>query len=563
MRHGSETSPSLETQVGSDTLLLPGEKQPDPPGRRPASSAGTTLPPDLRRQALQRLRVIALAYSAAFFFADVVPSFFTGMYTQRTVHLIGWLPSVLSIIAGLLVAWVASSRQLDWRNAIHLGLLFEVAGSYGIAIAQYSAILHTNFPPDILDVLSPSWVAVWFVFYSIAIPTPPRLALGGAIAAATAPPVILTTFLYWAGHSDWIQLPEFFFSNVLPNAICVGLAYTGSRVVYRLGRDVIRARELGSYHLTERLGTGGMGEVWLATHQVLARPAAIKFIRPDSVAAANPEETRILLARFQREARATAALTSAHTVRVYDYGVTDDGTFYYVMELLDGLDLERFVRRFGPLPPARIVHLLVQACEALEEAHGRGLIHRDVKPANIYTCRTGVRCDFVKVLDFGLVMKTGASTAREDLRLTLPGRATGTPTYMAPEVARGESVDGRTDLYALGCVAYWLATGQLVFGGTSVFDVISQHLQATPEPPSRHAPAPLPSDLEAIVLGCLEKDPARRPPDARTLQHQLRAVVLEDRWEHEEAEAWWRTHLPAGAADGMRENAEGLAATND
>src|SRR5205814_4257299 len=177
-------------------------------------------------------------------------------------------------------------------------------------------------------------------------------------------------------------------------------------------------RELGSYRLIERLGQGGMGEVWKASHQLLAREAAIKFIRPESILGMSAEESRTTVRRFELEARATASLSSAHTVDLYDFGVSDDGAFYYVMELLDGVDLDLLVRRFGPLPPARMVHLITQVCESLEEAHEKGLIHRDVKPANIYVCRSGVRCDFIKVLDFGLVAHRGPP-APSDLRLTL------------------------------------------------------------------------------------------------------------------------------------------------
>ena len=250
-----------------------------------------------------------------------------------------------------------------------------------------------------------------------------------------------------------------------------------------------------------------------------------------------------MVQRFEREAQATASLSSEHTVDLYDFGVSDDGTFYYIMELLDGLDLDLLVRRFGPLPPSRVVHLLTQVCESLEEAHERGLVHRDVKPANIYVCRSGVRRDFVKVLDFGLVanLRTSAPT---ELRLTLPEHAIGTPAFMAPEVALGQELDGRSDLYGLGCVAYWLVTGRKVFEGSSVLEVLSKHVSVEPDPPSRHCPGEMPPDLDAVILRCLEKTPDRRPRGAREVAHLLRSVPLADPWTEERAEAWWAEHVP-------------------
>jgi len=354
--------------------------------------------------------------------------------------------------------------------------------------------------------------------------------------------------LHAAKLGDLMPLPVFLVNHVLPYMICVAMAYVGARVVYNLGADVSRAHELGSYRLIERLGRGGMGEVWRASHRLLARPAAIKFIRPEAIAGVNAGEAKMMLRRFELEARSTASLTSAHTVDLYDFGVTDDGRFYYVMELLDGFDCEDLVRRFGAIPPARVVHLLAQICESLDEAHTKGLIHRDVKPANIYVCRNGNRFDFVKVLDFGLVAHRGSPETQET-RLTHPDQAIGTPQFMPPEVALGKEVDGRTDLYALGCVAYWLATGRNVFDGESLFDVVSKHLHANPDPPSRHAPHGLPPELNALILECLEKEPDRRPRTARELARKLRGVPLADRWGDEQAEAWWEeTRLLNGEA---------------
>ncbi len=232
----------------------------------------------------------------------------------------------------------------------------------------------------------------------------------------------------------------------------VGVAVVVSHVVTRLGRQVAKARDMGRYQLGELLGRGGMGEVYRATHRMLARPAAIKLMRPEMLGMLDGESAHLAAVRFRREAEAAARLRSPHTVELYDFGVTDDETHYFVMELLDGMDLESMVRRYGPLPAGRVIHVVRQVCESLEEAHTAGLVHRDIKPANIHLGRLGLRYDFAKVLNFGLVKSIG-SAGTEDTAATSAGLTPGTPAYMAPEIAMGGGVDGRADLYALGCVA--------------------------------------------------------------------------------------------------------------
>jgi len=250
------------------------------------------------------------------------------------------------------------------------------------------------------------------------------------------------------------------------------------------------------------------------------------------------------IARFQREAEAAAHLRSSHTVDLYDFGVTEDQTLYLVMELLEGMDLESLVRQHGPLPAARVIHVLRQVCDSLEEAHARGLIHRDIKPANLHLGRVGCRDDFVKVLDFGLV-KT-PSIGVEPSLATIEGVIMGTPAYMAPEMALGEDVDARADLYALGCVAYYLLTGEQVFTGDTVLKVITQHLQAVPVPPSERTALPIPATLEHLVLACLAKKPEDRPKTARQLAQSLDAINGIT-WGEEEAVRWWSQHHPPQA----------------
>ncbi len=524
------------TPSSGPTLFLPRGRTP----RVTDSKALRSLPPDLRLQIARRLRLTAILYSLTFFCADFVASALVGELGLRFQNPRDWVPSTASITCGLLVA--ALVPRLKWQAQINIGLMFLVASSYGIALAQYLGLERFADTPIVFQAVSPSWVGVWMIVFAVVVPAPPGRALLAILGAASAPAVVIGLGLRSAGLQHLMTPGMFFVHHVFTYMICAGLAYAAARIVYRLGADVTRARDLGSYRLVERLGRGGMGEVWRASHQLLARPAAIKFIRPEA-AGANLEEARTVLKRFELEARATASLSSAHTIDLYDYGAAEDGTFYYVMELLDGLDCERLVQQFGPLPGARIVYLLRQACESLEEAHDKGLIHRDVKPANLYLCRSGNRCDFVKILDFGLVSLHRAEAANP--RLTMPELAVGTPEFMPPEVARGERIDGRADLYGLGCVAYWLATGKPVFEGASHFDVISKHLHGTPEPPSRHAPNPLPSELDALILQCLEKRPEDRPAGARELSRMLAAIPLDEPWRDEHATAWWSLHLPA------------------
>jgi serine/threonine-protein kinase len=301
-----------------------------------------------------------------------------------------------------------------------------------------------------------------------------------------------------------------------------------------------QARAFGSYQLETLLGRGGMGEVWRARHRLLARRAAIKLVRPEALGG-DEEHRRSVLARFEREAQTTASLRSVHTVELYDFGVSDTGTFYYVMELLDGLDADDLIEEFGPIPADRAVHLLLQVCDSLGEAHASGLVHRDIKPSNVYVCRYGRAVDFVKVLDFGLVKPRAAREAQ----LTAEQMVTGTPPFMSPEQVLGErELDARSDLYAVGCVAYWLLTGQHVFSGDSTLHVMMQHVRAAPVAPSQRTELPVPSDLDELVLACLEKDPANRPQTADVLAGRLARTSACGSWTKERALEWWNLHRP-------------------
>lgn len=280
-----------------------------------------------------------------------------------------------------------------------------------------------------------------------------------------------------------------------------------------------------------------MGTVYRATHAMLRRPAAIKLLAKDRASEKD-------LARFEREVQLTSTLAHPNTIAIFDYGRTADGVFYYVMEYLNGLDLDRLVKQHGPIEPARVIHILVQVCGALGEAHARKLIHRDIKPANIVLTHRIDEPDVVKVVDFGLVrtLATDSAVSRHDAII-------GTPMYLSPEaISAPDAVDERADIYALGAVAYFLLAGRDVFGGATVVEVLSQHLLQTPPRPSAHVPAPLPRDLEELVLRCLAKEPAERPPSAAALRDALLACADAPRYDRAAAMAWWRARGLDGPA---------------
>jgi serine/threonine-protein kinase len=317
-------------------------------------------------------------------------------------------------------------------------------------------------------------------------------------------------------------------------AIVTAGATVISHVVFGLRAEARRARRLGQYTIEAKIGEGGMGVVYRAHHGMMRRPTAIKLLRPEKAVEAN-------LKRFEREVQLTARLTHPHTITIFDYGRTPEGVFYYAMELLDGASLERVVGVAGRLPPARVVHVLYEVAGALVEAHEAGLIHRDVKPANIILCRQGGLYDFPKVVDFGLVKDLEPAG---DAALTRADMIAGTPLYIAPEaITSPESVSAQSDLYSLGAVGYFALTGRNVFQGRTLVEVCSHHLHTKPEPPSKRLDVP--EDLEALVLDCLEKDPARRPAGAREMRRRLEACAAFGGWTEEDARAWWEENAAA------------------
>ena len=492
------------------------------------------MPEDLLSEQLQRVAVFIAVAAAIWAFALIMDVLVlpvvngTGLRNWRSIP----IETAAIVISSALWLFVRRSAA-SLRAKSTAGLVFMLMNAVGIATLNAWASL----PPRAGEIHI-SWIAVLILVYSMIAPSSPKRMLRASLGAALMDPAAFAV-----ASLAGLSTPPWFVVLVMtwPNFACAFVATVPSRVLQRIGRRLREAQELGSYHLVEQLGTGGMGEVWRASHRLLARDAAIKLVRPELLGARTAEDTNAVLRRFEREAQATAALSSPHTIQVFDFGVTQDGAFYYVMELLSGRDLESLIREFGPMPASRVIYLLRQAAHSLADAHARGLVHRDVKPANIYVCRMGLEYDFVKVLDFGLVkIKHGSDTLSTAAHTT-----TGTPAYMAPETILGNTeVDRRADVYALGCVAYYLLTGQLVFEADSSMKMLMHHVNTPPVPPSQRSELPIPRELDELVLACLEKDPARRPQNAGELFRMAIDCRACEGWNGDAAEAWWRMHAP-------------------
>ncbi len=446
---------------------------------------------------------------------------------------------VLVATASAVVFWLCRAQTLPPSRFATTALAFEifVGLNLGTHVLNWQNLLgEQGWPLG----GSPA-VAIWVIFFANIVPLPPARHLLGAVLSVLSLPVcfFLSLSLYEVpAEVDAERNLLVFGQLMLPAVLGVVIAYVSARRVFGLSLDLSEARRLGNYQLSERLGEGGMGEVWKAQHHMLVRPAAVKLIRSTGGGGAPIE---LLLERFEREVQATAELSSPHTIEVYDYGRNEDGTFYYVMELLDGLDLHKLVNKYGPQPVERVVHILRQACHSLGEAHENGMVHRDIKPANIYLCHYGRDFDFVKILDFGMVKQSLGSASG----LTQFGTFAGTAHYAAPEMAEGliDKIDGRSDIYALGCVAFWLLTGRPVFEAETVMKLLVKHIHDEPAPPSRFATG-VPAELDRLILDCLEKDLEKRVGSADELDARLASVPTMVPWTSTLARAWWEHNRP-------------------
>jgi hypothetical protein len=506
----------------------------------PRSTTGQArpIPDDLLRQASRRLAILALVGTGLWFFG---PAFgHLAAYTQGDPQWARFGATEIIAIGSMAVS-LALYFYLRWRDPdplfiTDLALVYLVTMTFSIGLMMHMMPVSLH-----IDDTSPmiTWAGPVILMVAAVVPIPPwKMLVVGLLAASMDPLGMLIARA--AGTFQFNSAASAFLMHY-PNYLMLGVAVVISGVLTRLGQQVAREREMGSYRLGELLGRGGMGEVYQATHRMLARPAAIKLIRSDTIGADDGDSAQLAVKRFRREAEAAASLRSPHTVELYDFGITEDQTLYFVMELLQGMTLEAMVREQGPLPARRAVYILRQVCESLEEAHARGLVHRDIKPANIHVGQVGLQYDFVKVLDFGLVKSVSASSDGDSLA-TAAGLTPGTPAYMAPEMTRGDSVNAAADIYAVGCVAYYLLTGQLVFEANNPLQMIARHLSAAPVPPSQRAHAKLPAGMDELVLRCLSKEPEKRP-GAGDLARSLGTLDVEP-WSEEEAKEWWNSLSP-------------------
>ena len=463
------------------------------------------------------------------------------------------LPAMGGQVAFFLAIWLYCRRRpRSMRTLLAIDVGATLIGCTAVCLMPYRIPYHVR--PDYIALLALTYVVM---IRAIFIPsTARRTAL---IAAAVAPVLLINMFFaHQGGHNpaDYTaQVHEMVRDAPRTWAVrwtvidavwwiaATTVSTLTSHVFYGLRKEVSDARRLGQYTLHEVLGEGGMGVVYRASHALLRRPTAVKLLPPENL---GEESVR----RFEREVQLTAALTHPNTIAVYDFGRSPDGAFYYAMEFLDGASLDRVVKAGGALPAARVIHILEQVAGALAEAHGIGLIHRDVKPANILLTEQGGVPDVAKILDFGLV-KDIAGVSETGATIQALSRAdsiAGTPQYMSPEaITTPDKVDARTDIYALGAVAYFLLAGVEVFKGRTAVEVCSHHLHTEPLPPGqrvdRTSTQPVPADLEALVLRCLAKMPSARPTSARALRAELAALADAGRWSEEDARAWWSEHI--------------------
>lgn len=508
----------------------------------------TRFPTELLGKTSSRLYWLALLLLAAVIVIPILAYFFQPEIRPLQRYLILRIELPLLVLPALALVFIHRSGLLPSRRVLEVGVVFGVIVSFGLALIEFGRTQQLS-PHAAFGM---SAVPIWILAFGIFVPnTPIHTLLASLISAGVVP-------LAYVISRAMMKIPAWERGDLImwcvPGFMIALWTYVLSRNLYQMEVDIQSAREMGSYSLEKLLGRGGMGEVWAARHRGLYSGAAIKLIRPEVLVQKTGREAHVLRRRFEQEARATARLGSPHTVTLHDFGVAEDGTFYYAMELLEGLELESLISRFGPQPASRVVHILRQVCDSLAEAHLNGLIHRDIKPSNIFLARMGLSFDFVKVLDFGLVKldQTGPT------RLTIEGTAAGTPAYMAPELATGMPYDARADIYSLGCVGYFLLTGAPVFEESSPVSVALAHVQKEPIPPSQRTEIGVPKSLEQVILSCLAKKPADRPQTAVELARLLAGCEGIGTWTEEDAAAWWYINLPASYSASQAQRAEAV-----
>jgi eukaryotic-like serine/threonine-protein kinase len=447
------------------------------------------------------------------------------------------LSALFLLLASVGLAALERSKLVRPQVLLDAGLAFEVAGAFAIGMMENSAAW-----PD-SPVRGSTAVAAWIAICVLVISNRPwKSFIAAGVSAGMVPAAhLLSAQILGYPAMPWNRLASY---TIGPLFVAGWTPFLSTRI-YRMQKDLSRTTDLGSYRLESLLGKGGMGEVWRARHRLLRREAAVKLVRPDIVSRAGDRELQHIRRRFELEAQAIASLRSPHTVALYDFGTSDDGSLYYAMELLEGLDAQTLVKQYGPQPAGRVISFIRQVCDSLDEAHDLRMVHRDLKPTNLYVCRLGKQVDFVKVLDFGLVK---AILDPGQAQLTMQGETSGTPAFMAPEQVRGEpDIDDRADIYSLGCVAYFLLTGALVFDEPSALSMALAHVERTPTPPSQRSELSIPGSLERVIMACLEKKRERRPQSVAELASLLERCTEVPEWTPAHAKQWWALHYPAQA----------------
>ncbi len=542
----------------TDDNRLPGANADTPsrrdtfaPGQHVATGSVGQLATQTRTLLRQRLRAASLVIVVGF------ALFFGRALILHRHH----IESLAVLFQGLMLtmllvelAILSGSRNLTLRGLRAIEVALFVSVVVFLMASQYVLMRRTIHLNDVVLLRSAVkssvlWLLAIIFTYAIFIPNTWRRAAALIVPMALAP--VLVPWLLGLMHPEFYEIAiraanyEQVSEHGLFLLLAAFTAIFGTHTINTLRTEAYEARLLNQYRLGRRLGGGGMGEVYLALHQLLKRPCAIKLIRPDL--AANPR----VFARFEREVRATAQLSHWNTIEIFDYGRNDDGAFYYVMEYLPGLSLAALVERFGPMHPGRVIYLLRQACDALTEAHDSGLIHRDIKPANLMAAHRGGQYDVAKLLDFGLVKTL---SGHGSIHITQEGTIAGSPLYMAPEqVMNTHPPDRRTDIYGLGAVAYYMLTGRPPFTGDAAMAVMVAHARDPVTPPSQLRSG-IPADLESVVLRCLAKNSNDRYPDTATLAAALERCLDAANWSPGLAAEWWRSHFssnadPAAAAD--------------
>jgi serine/threonine-protein kinase len=500
---------------------------------------------NLLRSRLRSAALLLFAGFAAFLVWHTAMFDFLGTITGTALY----ATHVLFTLGLGLVALVLCARcRWSTRNLRSLELLT-------FAMPAVMFLMYQDFKSELwaesfgtLPELSGLWLLQVFT-YALFIPNTWRRAavVIGLMALAPLVGLVITAWLDDGVHGLLISDVRAVIELVLVLALGAVTAVFGVYSMNTLRTEAFRARQLGQYKLKRLIGSGGMGDVYLGEHQLMKRPCAIKVIRPEK--AGDPK----VLARFEREVQATARLSHWNSIDIFDYGRADDGTFYYVMEFLPGMNLAELVRRYGPMPAARAIHLLRQACDALQEAHDVGLVHRDIKPANIFASLRGGLFDVAKLLDFGLAKPL---SDLDGAQITQEGTITGSPQYMSPEQAVGDrEPDARSDIYAMGSVLYFALTGRPPFEDERPMKVLIAHAHDTPQPPSQHNPD-VPDDLEAVIMRCLQKGPDDRYQSAFELAQALDACEDAGRWTRDQARQWWQ-HNGRSTAAAEREMAMG------